>query len=395
MKKIFNLENFVYFSILTMPLYLIKVSIFGVPTNLFEIIASLAIVWFVIGAVGSKINLRDHKILFMPIVMIIGGSVLSMLYGGSYRIGLGIIKSWFILPIILAFVAATTLPSKKILEAIYNSAFGVACVAIVYFFLGQVTFDGRLAAIYNSPNYLAMFLAPAIIIGSVLWAERKRYYAFSLAIIISAFYLSFSYAAWAAVLTAVGILFFWQTNGKIQWRKNLAVGLFIVGIMFLQVGTSKFDDLIHLKSRSSLASRLMIWSAAGKIISDNAILGIGLGNFQNKYLEYQKYFPPYLEWAVPQPHNLFLAFWLQTGLLGLVGFLYLLFAWFKNLFKNGNNNKKVSLEKLVVGAIIIYMLIHGLLDTTYFKNDLAVLFWLAIFVGIKKHSASSLDVKRD
>ena len=27
--------------------------------------------------------------------------------------------------------------------------------------------------------------------------------------------------------------------------------------------------------------------------------------------EYQKHFPPYLEWAVPQPHNLYLAFWLQ------------------------------------------------------------------------------------
>jgi len=63
------------------------------------------------------------------------------------------------------------------------------------------------------------------------------------------------------------------------------------------MGSDKMQNLMHMDSRSSLASRVMIWHSAGKIIVDNPIMGIGPGNFQNKYLEYQKmikrFLPPF------------------------------------------------------------------------------------------------------
>ncbi len=31
-------------------------------------------------------------------------------------------------------------------------------------------------------------------------------------------------------------------------------------------------------------------------------------------------------------------------------------------------------------AIMLYILLHGLVDTTYFKNDLAVVFWMCFLV---------------
>ena len=69
------------------------------------------------------------------------------------------------------------------------------------------------------------------------------------------------------------------------------------------------------------------------MIEKNPLFGIGPGNFQNKYLEYQKYFPPYLEWSAPQPHNIFLAFWLESGLLGLAGFVIIAFCIFSAIIK--------------------------------------------------------------
>ena len=33
-------------------------------------------------------------------------------------------------------------------------------------------------------------------------------------------------------------------------------------------------------------------------------------------------------------------------------------------------------------GIMIYIVIHGLFDATYFKNDLAVIFWLVYFSAI-------------
>ena len=133
-------------------------------------------------------------------------------------------------------------------------------------------------------------------------------------------------------------------------------------------------DLATRDERSSFSSRIMIWKSSIKILKDNWVVGIGPGNFQETYLQYQKYSPPYLEWAVPYPHNIFLAFWIQAGIIGLVGFLLLISSWFWKVLKN----KKPQDENLrcAVLGVMFYILLHGLVDTTYFKNDLAVIFWL-------------------
>lgn len=134
----------------------------------------------------------------------------------------------------------------------------------------------------------------------------------------------------------------------------------------------------------------MIWQAALKIGQDHWLLGIGPGLFQKYYLDYQKYFPvPYLEWAVPQPQNLFLAWWLQTGLLGLMGFLWLLVNFFRwalaawrqkkpSFFPLSGTSEGRQPLALVLMAVMIYILAHGLVDTTYWKNDLALIFWVVM-----------------
>ncbi len=375
MKKLVSLENFAYLTLLAMPAYLVRFSFLGMPTNLFEILALVTMGLFVKHALSSKIELGGYKMYIMPVGMILVGLVLSTLYNEAGKNGWGIVKSWFVVPLLFAWVCAQLFENKKtILRAIYYSAFGVACVALGYFFLGQVTFDGRLQAFYNSPNYLAMYLAPAILIGIFLIKENRKFYLRSLGVLGLALYLTQSYAAWLSILMALFIVAL-SRQEKLGWKKIVAV-LFVGGSFFLlQTGTPKLANLLHPTERSSTSSRLMIWKSALKIGWDNPVLGIGPGNFQQQYLDYQKYFPPYLEWAVPQPHNLFLALWLQVGLLGLVGFGWLLVVWFQKII----SSKEKSIERYVFLAMMLYILLHGLVDTTYFKNDLAVVFWVVIF----------------
>lgn len=385
MKKLFKLENFIFITIISLPLYLVKLVIFGVPSNLFELMAIFAILVFSMASVGSKIELQDYKKYFIPIVLIISGLLISTLCNGAYRVGFGIIKSWFVIPISFAFMAVAVLSKSKeksILNAIYFSAAGVASIALVYFFLGKLTFDGRLQVFFNSPNYLAMFLVPAVVIGAAKFRENKKFYSISLLILSAALYLTFSYAAWLGLAIALLGLFFKKEEFKIsKW----SIGLMMVAILviFLQFGTSKMNSLLQFNDRSSMSSRLMIWRSAGKMIADNLIVGIGPGNFQAKYLEYQLYYPPYLEWAVPQPHNIFLAFWLQAGILGLIGFVWMMFVWFRDIFRKKDD------ASIICMAIMAGIIIHGLFDTTYFKNDLAVIFWLIIFLGTKNRSEKS------
>lgn len=382
-KKLISLENFVGIILALLPLYLGKVVFFGMSLNFLEIMIGGAFLWWLLkkrfGNLEWKDFLRNHKTIFSLIGIIFLSLALSTFFNGNLRVGFGIIKGWFIFPLITALIAVDLFRNKKIKawRFFYGGAVGVATLALVGFFLGQITYDGRLQGIFNSPNYLAMYLAPAIIIGTVLFTENRKQYGLSLAIIALAFFLTYSFAAWLVIaIVLVGLFFLARKDEK---NRRIFIGFVaLIGLVFLlQTKTDKLNNLLNLDARSSLSSRSMIWESAGKLVLDNPIWGIGPGNFQEKYLEYQKYFPPYLEWAVPHPHNLYLAFYLYAGIAGLLAFLLLIFFWLKKIIQ-----RKEEKIVLVAVGIIIYVLLHGILDTTYFKNDLAVIFWLAFFLPL-------------
>jgi O-antigen ligase len=382
MKKIFSLENLIYLTIFALPSYLWKISFFGLPSNALELlIIACSITWLLFYA--KKTDWQDffekYKAFFWPIGLIFLGLILSMLINKSYMVSAGSIKAWFVLPVLFSFVAISTIKKERraaLFGAYYASASFVAIISLAYFISGRLTYDGRLAGIFNSPNYLAMYLAPAIFVGYFLLLTEtkiKRWQKgilFLLGLLVFAVYLTYSYATWLALAVAFALVF--VIEKKAIFRKAFAAFLIMGTLIFLQLGKDKFSNLISFDARSSLASREIIWRSAEKMIREDWLWGIGVGNFQTKYLEYQKYFSPYLEWAVPHPHNLYLAFWLYTGLIGLVGFFWLIILLFRAIFAQ---QKNPNLKFMGLG-IMLYILLHGLFDTTYFKNDLAVIFWL-------------------
>ena len=382
MKKLLKLENLIYLTVLALPSYLLKLSIFGLPSNVFEVLIVINIllwVLFYVKKIAVKEFFRKYKRYIISVGLIFFGLIASILLNKNYIIGLGIFKGWFVLPILFTLVASSVIERERrgnFFSIYYLSAFLVAITSLVYFILGYVSYDMRLSGVFNSPNYLAMYLAPALFVAyyGIFPAIVKRYKGIILIsslIIISALYLTYSYAAWLSLFLAFGIVL--ALEKKLFSAKLFLIFLAtVVVLFFLQQEKAKFSDLVSLDSRSSLSSRVMIWHSAEKMLEESWFLGIGAGNFQTKYLEYQKYFPLYLEWAVPHPHNLFLAFWLYSGFIGLLGFFSLIFCWLRDVL---NIQKKPSLIFMGLG-MMLYFLLHGLIDTTYFKNDLAVIFWL-------------------
>jgi O-antigen ligase len=73
------------------------------------------------------------------------------------------------------------------------------------------------------------------------------------------------------------------------------------------------------------------------------------------------------------PHNIALNFWTEIGFFGMlstVGILgYLFYLGFK-IYKND-----ILWGAGLVGTLIV-IVTHGLVDVPYFKNDLAMLFWI-------------------
>ena len=369
-----------------LPLYLIKISVFTIPFTVLELaIYALFLIWFF----QKKETFSFKNFPWPPVALLLAGLIVSTLFSQNQTISLGIMKGWFFAPLVFAFVASQVLKTERQIKGVFAALVfggaGIALVGFYYFFIGDLTFDGRLQAFYLSPNHMAMAVAPALLAG--LWfllsaksSAEKAAWGLSSALIFFAFYFTYSYAGWLAAFFGVLFLLFFSSVSK---NSKIAIVGFLVfaalSLIVFQAGGEKFSNIFS--ERGQFASRLTIWTAAAELIKEHPIVGIGPGMFQEEYLALQPQFPPYLEWAVPQPHNVFLAFWLQTGIFGLIAFIWLLILFFKRGFEM---IKKDSGTAVLCLSLMIYILLHGLVDTTYWKNDLAVIFWLTVFVNFRE-----------
>jgi len=388
-------QKIIHFSIclivLSLPFYLIRLNIGWIPTNLLELmISALFIIWLV-----SRIRINSGQLkkvnFFLPVFLIFLGVTLATLFSVDTITSAGIWRGWFIVPLIFFIIIISYLKSKEqvrdILFALFLSGIGVALVAFFYWLNDNLTYDGRLQAFYFSPNHLAMYLSPILILSFYLYPFFKKKISRILlftadCLLFIVIYLTYSYGAWLGIggaLIFILIIFFRSRvleNKRHFFYLIIFFMLLVVFSFVWQIPSQKFQGFLDF-SYPSWQSRLIIWQSAGTIIKDHSLIGIGPGMFQKYYLDYQAKLSPYLEWAVPQPHNLFLAFWLQTGLLGLIGFIWLLFKF----FRSGISKKTPKKLLFVLMAAMIYILIHGLVDTTYWKNDLSIIFWLLIGIA--------------
>lgn len=444
----FNLRYGIYIIIFLMPTYLLRTEIFSVPTTLLELmIYVLFLIWL-----ANKIRLiYFNKIststspypllakegiypnskfqipnLTLGIILLFLGLTISTIISNDPKTSLGIFKGWFIDPFLFFIVLTNVIKTKKQIFHLFDiwllSGLAVATISLFYLAMGDLTYDNRLKAFFLSPNHLAMYLAPAFMIGlglikyniaivrsaaikiktsgiieifrlliGQLFIGALKSYLLCLAIIIIfiPLYFTFSYGAFLGIAVAVICIFLPCFNRGLDGfnrqpvkrrRKYLFYGIILCLSIFLLIFSlsfNKFQQIADSQDRSSFHSRLMIWNSSKEILKDNFVFGIGPGTFQNVYLSYaDRFSEPYLEWAVPQPHNVFLAFWLQTGLLGLAGFILIL-AWF---FYNGLKYKNtIHSSQITISMILmLYFLVHGLVDTTYWKNDLSLMFWILI-----------------
>jgi len=393
----------IYLIVFCLPLYLLRFEIFNIPTTVLEImIYALFLLWLAkSGFKGLKAIIKENRFLFIAVFLILLGVSLATLRSWDLRLSAGIWKSWFVDPLLFFIVFISAIKSKKeirnVFYALIFSGFVVSLISLVYLFLGKLDPEGRLQGIYNSPNYLAMYLAPALIISFFCLlqnyshentrrspSETSRCASPSLCpakagqpcplglwsiFLVSNFSLSTlilyctrSFGAWIGVLAATGIglmIWLWSSGNK-KTAIILAVFLLLacVSIYFVKFNTRA--------GMLSINSRVEIWQQSVWGLRAYPLLGIGPGTFKD-------FFPLHPDWQIPQPHNLYLAFLLQTGIIGFLGFILLL-LWF---FWHKANQPWDNIQLLLI-SIMVYILVHGLVDTLYWKNDLSIVFWLVI-----------------
>ncbi len=376
---------------LFVPSYLLRTTIFGIPTTFLELLIYTTAIVFFLKLLIKKEKIQFKSNLILPIALFLIAAVISVFISPDKVTSLGVLKGWILDPIILYFLIVNGIKKKKeiflIFSALGISAVFLSTIGIYQFFTKNLLSDGRTGALFESANYLSMFLGPILCfaLGLLLLSEEKNQrilFGIISMISLTAVFLTKSYGAFLGILAA---FLFLMIAGKKERKKKwffYAVFLVIAVMILLQVFTPKFAELFNIASKTSMSSRIEIWKASALMIKEHSILGTGLGTFGEVYKQYipRVVWPPQ-EWAAPQPHNIYLAFWLNMGILGLISFIWIVIEFFR---------LKASHSLLIVRysliSAMICILVHGLVDTPYWKNDLACLFWIIVgmMVAISK-----------
>lgn len=383
------MKYLVFLVCLALPAYLIRFSLLGIPTTLLEILIYIV---FIVGLFNLKKRAKINKAYFWPIILFLLSGLISVGVSPDKTLALGQFKALFIDPILVFWLIVSYLKVTDIswvIAGLAGSSLIVSLHGLYQKIIGQVTLDGRVVGIFGySPNYLALFLAPIIAILIVYLVQKQRNIKLSITyglIIVLDFLVLYFSGSRGGLLALFGglaiclVIKYWSLIKSKLWLK-FSLGL-IVLITILAAGwffkpNFSLDPAVGGRTTSSNNIRAQIWQTSFELGAKSPILGLGLGNYQNSFaqLTYNRVnFPEYITpWAF-SPHNVFLMFWLTTGLLGLISFVWLLVLFFRS--------KNVNRISLVFAAGMVTIILQGLVDTPYFKNDLSLLFWL-IFASV-------------
>ena len=195
----------------------------------------------------------------------------------------------------------------------------------------------------------------------------------------------------AACLTVLSV--YWQRRRPAVLALAAAAAL-----LTALVARHKIEDTLRNGHGLASEARISIWQSALRMGRDHPLLGVGPDNFLYYYSDDVACAPGHMiPWyyqqandagkavnydrCISHPHNLFLDFWLSTGVLGLLAALALLVLFAVlgiRLLRQAEAGWRGPL--LAVLVAMLAFVVHGQVDNSYFLPDLSALFWLCIGV---------------
>jgi O-antigen ligase len=350
----------------------------------------VTIVAFVVEVYRGKHPLEWRSPFTIPAALFLIAGAISVLVSPEQVKGLGLYRAYMVEPIafffVLGHVACTAWRARLILGGLAagGSAAGIANAVVILNAIRHSTLNLALpppVVIYNTPNAVALYLVPLIGIAAALFLyDRDRWVrpvsGVFLAIGLGATFLSLSRGGYFALALIALIL---AIVNRYRWV--LLPAVVVVGAAMSRVPAIA-SRLAHEFSLSdpnnTFVSRVNLWEATLRMLRDHPILGSGMFGFARGI---QPYRGGVYEENLIYPHNIVLNMWTETGLLGLASFLWLFVQAFRVSW-TGWTSGPMAWRAIQLGIVLamVAIIVHGLVDVPYFKNDLALEFWT--FLGL-------------
>ncbi len=425
------LTLFISLTLFSLPLYLLRCNkssycYSSVPFTFLELLILITFfLWFFLKfakkrnilKIGKEIRSKIPLILQIIFVVFIFSAGLNILFSPDKVSSIGFYKAYFIEPFLLFVVIFDYLSEKNNLKRVFwaflSSSIWISLVSIFEKLLNYSPFNaleyasrGRVGAIYQTSNSVGLLVGPVVVLlisyllylrkenkgGIFLGIKETNWVIISLITVLGGLLASGSRGAWFGVIGSClfffGFVLYKQIQNKFLQKpiKKVFIGLIIVffsvnigflfNINFVIRATNK------LSINSQVVPRLCLWESAVNIIKEKPLIGSGLGGFATENETHHTC----SQEKTTYPHNIFLNFWLETGIFGLISFVGICTWFFFNLI----SSERLNYLKVGLASVLISLLFHGLVDVPYLKNDLSAGFWTILAISLYLVNQDSL-----
>ncbi len=356
-----------------LPTYVLRWHYGPFPTTLLETLIVVTVASYVVARWRDGWRRPVSTKYDIPIVLLLIAGAVSVLVARDHRGALGLYRAFFVEPVAIFYVATDLWrrpgEAGRALVALAAGSSAFACLNLIVFsqalLAHQVHVGSAPNALYGDANYVAMYLEPpvALATGLVLFASKRWKWlgAGWLAITGLALLLSFSKGAYIAVC----VVAFTAVLTARRWRIPLLAMLLAAGGALSRIPLIA-ERLSSLQDAE--VGRFQIYDATFVMLRDHPILGLGLGGYNIRYRGFA---------TEPYPHDIWLTFWVELGLLGLIAFAVILFGLLWRGWRVWPKMEGFYRPLLwgVLSALVLWT-VHGLVDSPYWKNDMSVEFWM-------------------
>ncbi len=247
-----------------------------------------------------------------------------------------------------------------------------------------------------NPNLFGGYMVgaiPALIGALTLSLFDKKYktaaaLTFFAAITSIALILSGCRGAYIGFLTiAISIFallakFIWESGKEVFKRIYLSVlGALIAFsatiILFVSSVRTRVFSIFAMRQDSSTSFRFNVYQSAFNMLNDNWLFGIGIGNqnFREIYGLYMK-----TGFDALSCYSVFLEIAVESGIFALLAFLGFLLALAYKSVRFIFESKEPKTTVIVATALvsIIAVMVHGLVDTIFFRPQVQFIFWAMV-----------------
>ncbi len=369
-----------------LPAYVVRFDIASIRTTMLEVLFAILFAVWMLKREKRLIDIKGWGWLLLAWIAI---ATVSLFVSPDFRAAAGVWKAYFIEPILLFLIANDLLRTQNDRDAAIRSlafsAIGISAMAILQHWtnLGvpppwNLPGQERSTSIYGYPNAIGLFLAPLL----PLFFKKKPLYLAAIIFSLAAIVLAQSEGAIVGLVAGFGSFLLCFKKTRVP---ALVAGMIVATALFVLPTRAFVIEKITLNDWSGRVRKEM-WVEASHMLKDHVVLGAGLSGYPIVFDTYHK--ARHIE-IFQYPHEIILNFWTELGLAGLIAFALLIVRYFKTLRNILRRDPSSRLWVAILLASMMTLLVHGLVDVPYFKNDLSMLFWL-----IAAFASSNLSERR-